>query len=233
MRELALRCPLTEIRRVQGYGFIDELRQSDVEKIHLISCQQNHSRWLCQVGQPIDVEAMAAVGQVEDVVLLYDGDGVYEYLLVVENPDRWSFTGCPADVICQGGVDVTGDGIEVVLVAPQSTIDRISRTLAELDVDCEILRIGDYRGMEGLLSSLTRRQRDLLCLAFESGYYDAPRRTSVEELADDVGLDKSTVWEHLRRAEQNLLSAILEGKGPSGHWLTHGIDADGVPEEAE
>ena len=39
------------------------------------------------------------------------------------------------------------------------------------------------------------------------GYYDVPRDATAKEVASEVGLDDSTVSEHLRRAERNLVSS--------------------------
>jgi hypothetical protein len=53
---------------------------------------------------------------------------------------------------------------------------------------------------------LSSRQREVFRLARTSGYYDHPRRTSADELAEELGLSSSTVHEHLRKAEAKLLS---------------------------
>jgi hypothetical protein len=52
---------------------------------------------------------------------------------------------------------------------------------------------------------LTDRQRDLLMRAIEAGYYDTPRGCSLTELAETVGMAKSTVSEVLHRAEGKAL----------------------------
>lgn len=48
---------------------------------------------------------------------------------------------------------------------------------------------------------LTARQSAVLRAAVEDGYYEFPRRTSTAALADRFGLARSTLEEHLRRAE--------------------------------
>jgi len=54
---------------------------------------------------------------------------------------------------------------------------------------------------------LTARQASVLRAAVEDGYYAFPRRTSTAALADRFGLARSTLEEHLRRAEGKLASA--------------------------
>jgi hypothetical protein len=53
---------------------------------------------------------------------------------------------------------------------------------------------------------LSSRQREVFRLAQTRGYYDHPRRTNADELADELGVSSSTVHEHLRKAEAKLLN---------------------------
>ncbi|MWV64399.1 transcriptional regulator [Halorubrum sp. JWXQ-INN 858] len=62
---------------------------------------------------------------------------------------------------------------------------------------------GDER--ERRLDTLTPTQRDVFERAREAGYYEWPRETTTRDLADDVGVAKSTLLEHLRTAESKLL----------------------------
>lgn len=60
----------------------------------------------------------------------------------------------------------------------------------------------EVAGTEDLL---TDRQQSLIAAAIEHGYYDTPRRCSLTELADVVGLAKSTTSETLHRAEERVM----------------------------
>jgi DNA-binding CsgD family transcriptional regulator len=60
-----------------------------------------------------------------------------------------------------------------------------------------------------LLSKLTQRQRQMLLTAYALGYYDVPRRISSDELSVHLNLDKSTIVEHLRKAERKLIGSII------------------------
>jgi predicted DNA binding protein len=62
---------------------------------------------------------------------------------------------------------------------------------------------------ESELSRLTPKQRQALLAAYSLGYYDVPRRTSSELLAERLKLGTSTFAEHLRKAERNLLARVL------------------------
>jgi len=57
-----------------------------------------------------------------------------------------------------------------------------------------------------LFEDLTDRQLAALQLALEQGYYEQPRKTSLRELADRTAVARSTFEEHLRKAENKLLT---------------------------
>jgi predicted DNA binding protein len=55
---------------------------------------------------------------------------------------------------------------------------------------------------------LTARQSAVLRAAVEDGYYEFPRRTTTTALAERFGLARSTLEEHLRRAEGKVAEAF-------------------------
>jgi methylated-DNA-[protein]-cysteine S-methyltransferase len=60
-----------------------------------------------------------------------------------------------------------------------------------------------------LLPSLTAKQASALVAAFDAGYYDVPRRVTTDEIGRAVGIARSTFQEHLNRAEQQVVRAML------------------------
>jgi predicted DNA binding protein len=59
------------------------------------------------------------------------------------------------------------------------------------------------------LNALTEKQRRILIAAYKLGYYDLPRRVSSIQLSEKLGLHKSALVAHRRKAELRLLAAIL------------------------
>ena len=57
-----------------------------------------------------------------------------------------------------------------------------------------------------LFENLTDRQLAALQLALERGYYEQPRKTSLRDLANQTAVARSTYEEHLRKAENKLLT---------------------------
>lgn len=59
-------------------------------------------------------------------------------------------------------------------------------------------------------SMLTDRQLEVVTCALEEGYFEWPREISSEELADELGINRTTALEHLRKAQSKLLTSALE-----------------------
>ena len=59
---------------------------------------------------------------------------------------------------------------------------------------------------------LTSRQEEILSIAFESGYFEFPKRVGLKELAARTGVRESTLGEILRRGQRKILRDYLEKK---------------------
>ncbi|SDJ61200.1 HTH DNA binding domain [Halovenus aranensis] len=57
---------------------------------------------------------------------------------------------------------------------------------------------------------LTNRQREVLRVAFEMGYFRRPKGANATEIADALGIAQSTFTEHLVAAQRKLLTDILD-----------------------
>ncbi len=57
---------------------------------------------------------------------------------------------------------------------------------------------------------LTDRQREILEAAHEMGYFTYPKGANASEVADELGVARSTFTEHLAAAQTKLLDAMLE-----------------------
>jgi predicted DNA binding protein len=51
----------------------------------------------------------------------------------------------------------------------------------------------------------------MLLTGYALGYYDVPRRISSDDLSRHLNVDKSTIVEHLRKAERKLIGSIIAG----------------------
>ena len=58
---------------------------------------------------------------------------------------------------------------------------------------------------------LTDRQREVVSAAYHAGYYDWPRGTTAEDLADALGISAPTLHQHVRKAHARLVGSLLDG----------------------
>lgn len=57
---------------------------------------------------------------------------------------------------------------------------------------------------------LTAKQRSVLKAAYHAGYFEWPRGSTAENLADSLGIASPTLHNHLRRAQQKLLTTYFD-----------------------
>jgi predicted DNA binding protein len=108
-------------------------------------------------------------------------------------------------------IDVTG---------AHDRIAELGQQFDELGLD---FRVKYVRERVQASQLLTETEQDLLLRAVEEGYYDTPRTSSLTELADRVGLAKSTCSEALHRVEEIAVKRLVEDLPPQ-------VDADEATE---
>jgi PAS domain S-box-containing protein len=62
----------------------------------------------------------------------------------------------------------------------------------------------------GVLAGLTDRQGEALAVAYRAGYFEWPRDSTAEEVAEALDVSPPTLHAHLRKAQNTLLSSLLE-----------------------
>ena len=108
-------------------------------------------------------------------------------------------------------VAAVGSGeARVVLLASDKVLPALSRFLDDVEAPYRVraVRSASLETWQPL-ASLTRRQRDLLELAFHLGYYATPATATLRQIAGLVGISRAAVSKHLRAAERKLFGAVL------------------------
>ncbi|WP_231188544.1 bacterio-opsin activator domain-containing protein [Haladaptatus sp. DYF46] len=133
-------------------------------------------------------------------------------------------TGVPHKVVEHGG-RVHGmtaeDGVSTLVAAVAADVDirrivdtvtdafQATRLTAKRDVERPVDTKASFR--EWLDERLTDRQETALRAAYFGGYYEWPRNSTAEELADTLDVSSPTLHNHLRKAQQKLLTAYFDG----------------------
>ena len=63
--------------------------------------------------------------------------------------------------------------------------------------------------LSSLRGKLTDRQVDAISTAYYSGYYQTPGRVNVQSIADGEKVPRTTLQEHLNKAENKLIRSIV------------------------
>jgi len=61
-----------------------------------------------------------------------------------------------------------------------------------------------------LMPRLTFNQKRAIELAFKKGYYNFPKKTNMQELAEEAGVSAPTFCEHLKKAEKKLMPNAID-----------------------
>ena len=92
----------------------------------------------------------------------------------------------------------------------------------EQDISFEIVRLYEMTEPKMGQYNVSEKQRELLVLALEMGYFEVPRKTKLEDVAERIGISSKAASERLRRGQTNLLSNTLTVGEPTGI----GVDGD-------
>ncbi|MFB6106330.1 MAG: bacterio-opsin activator domain-containing protein [Halobacteriaceae archaeon] len=157
-----------------------------------------------------------AIGHWERVTVLDRDDGAVEFGLELNTAPVHDVLTATGGRIANAAIDdgdwqltihlPPGDEVRPLIDAVQSVFPN-----AELVTRRQVAR--DTRVTwrnEVLENRLTERQRNALVTAYRSGYFEWPRATNGEGVADSLGVSPPTFHQHLRLAEKKLFESVLD-----------------------
>lgn len=214
MREFTATVPYSELEKFGVLEVMQEFRSCGVEEISTLVCKGSHGVGLVEADRPLNRKELLELDYIHRMEPLGECNDQYEYLYEMETPELdWVINEFAFEIFLASNPKLVDQGFEATFVGSQKAINQAASALDDVEgvenITCEITHICDYDGQTGLLESLTNRQREVMEMAHSMGYYDIPRRVSSDELGDSLDLEKSTVLEHLRRAESNLLRQVF------------------------
>lgn len=103
-----------------------------------------------------------------------------------------------------------------VMVEVDALSDVLSSMRSEYDVEIDAIERVDPQDslffadvVNAVSETLSPRQQEILFDARDAGYYNWPRETSANKLAENVGVSGPTLLEHLRQGEQKIINMFL------------------------
>lgn len=200
----------TESLEALGVGrFFAELHEAGVNDITMLSCDGLGAVYAVSVAESLD-DALDDLDAIEWWERLVEESKGVTYLCKVVA------SGVPEETmpdhelgVDQQDTSLDDHGVSVSMVGSQEALGSEVANLRSAGANVVLRRLGDYSGPSSVLDSLTDRQREVLETARDVGYYEVPRRTTVDAIAERLDIDSSTVSEHLQRAERHLVESAL------------------------
>ena len=100
------------------------------------------------------------------------------------------------------------EGVNLYVICEDELVGDVISTIKNV-YRAEVIGIEEYSPEDSPVLKLSKRQFEVLLFAYKSGYFDNPRRITLRELAQILGLSPSTVKEHLRKAERKILEELI------------------------
>ncbi|GAB7018454.1 helix-turn-helix domain-containing protein [Halostagnicola bangensis] len=95
---------------------------------------------------------------------------------------------------------------EFDLTGTREELDRFQEVLESSPLSYELRSLVGAQETDELL---TDRQREVLETAIREGYFEIPRECTLSELADSLGIDKSTASNILRRGQARIIKSFV------------------------
>lgn len=99
-------------------------------------------------------------------------------------------------------------GLQITLVGEENVL-REALFAGPEEIGLEVERVGEFAmDQEHLVSELTPRQREVLKVAIEMGYYGTPRNATQSDIAERLDCSSTAVGQNLRKIEASILGQI-------------------------
>ncbi len=142
-----------------------------------------------------DSEQVSHIEQLDD----------HHYLITKQSCGAYSAIDCNHGILRRQTKITTTERIYTVLLFRREDLKAVIDEFRNIGA-VTLENITDSAGSD---SRLTVRQREVIQHALDAGYFDWPRKTKSEELAEQLGISRATFLEHLRKAESKLLTDAL------------------------
>ena len=114
-----------------------------------------------------------------------------------------------ANVAVLSGVGTKGEWRFEVRGEDQDALAEFREYCQKNEIPIDITAVHAMLPIQGEGYELTETQREALVLAYERGYFDSPRETSLEEIADELDITQQSLSSRLQRGHRRLIRATL------------------------
>ena len=114
-----------------------------------------------------------------------------------------------ANVVVLSGIGTKDEWRFEVRGESQEAIAEFREYCQNNDIPITITAVHAMLPIQGEGYELTETQREALVLAYDRGYFDTPRESSLEEIAAELGITQQSLSSRLRRGHRRLVRATL------------------------
>jgi len=189
-----------------------------VEAMKCFKCDSEGFALVCRVKllggiAPAD---LVQAGPIQSIETLYeDKDGSLVVFISGRYPESETRAGRAAEskvFLAEPPEFIDVNRMKCTLVGDEKELQAYLRDAERRNLALKILSLTPLGPKaESPMSALTAKQRQVLVTAYGLGYYDVPRRISSDEMARLLKIDKSTMAEHLRKAEKRMIKSVIAG----------------------
>ncbi len=191
-------------------GLVALTRDAGLVDLEELECRGTGAVVAATVEERVDEAGFDRLDVVDDWEYVGGTGGDHLYVVEFTAPNLpEDMAGLSESLVGTCDPEVAEGSATVSLTGDQATIAEAVAAYEEAGVSTDLRSLGAYEGGDSPLAALTDRQREVLGTAYEMGYYDVPRTVGTADVAADLGVDPSTVAEHLQRAERNLIGQFF------------------------
>lgn len=210
MREARVTISDSEFETIGIGELVSVCREAGLRDFEELVCRGTGAIVQVEVETPLDEHRLSALDSVDRWDRIGESSDGHLYVIAFTAPNlSEELTDEVADVIGTCNPVLSEQEVTMSFVGPQEVLSAIISTYESAGTSPSLEKLGPYKGREHPLDELTDRQREAIQTAYDMGYYEVPREVTTDEVATEVGVDPSTVAEHLQRAERNLLGHHL------------------------
>ncbi|MWV65380.1 helix-turn-helix domain-containing protein [Halorubrum sp. JWXQ-INN 858] len=152
------------------------------------------------------LDAIAAHETIAEVSVMAVDDGVATVQIEAHAP-LLMIAAQRAGVPIEMPVEIENGVARIDVTGSHERVAEFGRMLRAVGAEFDVVYVQQRLNPGG---SLTDRQREVLFEAVERGYYDVPRTCTLTEVAEHVGIAKSTCSEVLQRVERTIVREFVD-----------------------
>ena len=212
MRKVLLRWKITSLRGSEEIARIIEMTER-IEVLGHLSLGENGVTQLVEVKMR-DGHELHELSQLDSFEVLEkheeNEDGILASILCTHPLAKTAIELSNIHVYPPYGID-SKRGLELRMSGLSDSIRRfvglIRAVMPPDSISVQTIKSGNNNGWSDFL---TPKQKEVLALAVQSGYYEDGSKVTLKHLADEMGIARSTLGEHLKRVEVEVMKRVGE-----------------------